>query len=827
MPDLTRDIQYSVRLLRRTPGFTIAAVLTLALGIGATTAIYSVLDAVLLQRAPFADANRLVMIWETDRASSTNREPASIPDYLDMRTRARSVRDLATFIASEVSVTPQDAEPRRHARLFVTDNFTKTTGIEPIVGRPFSAAEAQPGGPAVALISEHLWERDYNRNPGVVGQTLLLDERPHTIIGVMPAEADYGVIQILTYAAYSRSFADRDRSTRVDLWTPLQADAQQLPRETHPNFVIGRLAPGASVALAQQEFTTIMADLERTYPDANENRGAFVESMNDVVYARVRPGIWLLFGAVGLVLLIACVNVANLLLARGTTRLREIAVRSAMGAQGRRLARQFAVENVVLTVVAAVLGVALAMGGLRLLMSIAPADIPRLAQVSLDARLLGGTVVLAVVIGLIFGMLPLVQARRLNIQQILRSEDTRKATAGRGSQITRSALVVSEVALAVVLVVGAGLLLKSFWTVQRIDPGFDANGVLKAEFQLPRSRYPGSFANWPDWVEMHRFNAELMRRAAALPGVESVALAGDHPAAAGFTNSFSIVGREAESRDFPEISVRRVTGSYFATVRLALRRGELFGEVEPRSAPVAVINETSARSFFPNSDPIGQQIAFWGTRRNIIGVVADEKIHGLTSPTPPAVYVPLWQAPSISGAETVLLRAGTDLGVVTGQVRSIVRELDPGLAVFGAQPLAETVAESLQQRRFVMLLLALFAILAVTLAVIGIHGVLAYTVSQRQHEIGIRMALGATPQRVTQLVMGYGIRLAALGIVIGVVVALLSSRLLASLLYGVATTDAATLAGAVVLLTAAALLATYLPVRGAVRIDPMNAVRDQ
>ncbi|MGH7713464.1 MAG: ADOP family duplicated permease [Gemmatimonadaceae bacterium] len=825
MSDLWQDLRYSVRLLARSPGFAAAALLTLALGIGATTAIFSVLNAVLLQQSPLADPERLVMVWETDRASNTTREPASYPDFLDFKERARHFAQLAAFEAGEVNLTPTQGDPVRLASLATTYEVAPTLGIRPVLGRTFTNAEDQSGGPRVALISQRLWERDFRRAPGVIGQSIRLDERPHTIIGVMPNEADFGVMQVLTLSAYGRGFADRDAASRVDVWVPLQASVQSLPRSTHPILVIGRLKPGSTTTLAQQEMTTISADLERAYQE-NADRGVFVEAIDDVLFKRVRPGLWLLLSAVGLVLLIACVNVANLLLARGTARLREVALRSALGADRRRLARQFAVENIALTVGAAGIGVLLAMAGLRVLIAVAPPEIPRLGEAGLDLRLLGSAVLLAIVIGLAFGMLPLIQARRLDIQGALKTEDSRGATAGRGSHVVRSILVVAEVALALLLVVGAGLLLKSFWSVQRVDPGFDATNVVKAEFQLPPSRYPVNFQVYPNLVEMHRFNAELRRRAAALPGVEAVALAGNHPLDAGFTNSFAIVGREAESRSYPEISVRRVTGSYFSTVRLPLRRGETFGEVEPQAPPVAVINETAARAFFDKSEAIGQRIAFWGAQRAIVGVVADEKIHGLTSATPPAVYVPLQQAPSANGAETMLVRVSSAPGAITPALRNVVREVDPGLAVFGVEPLEQTLANSVQQRRFVMLLLGLFASLAVVLAIIGIHGVLAYTVRQRRHEIGIRMALGASPRRVTRLVLAYGARLAALGIALGIVGAFILTRFLTTLLYGVTPTDASTLIGAVALLTAAALVATYLPVRRAVRVDPMDSVRE-
>jgi putative ABC transport system permease protein len=826
MTDLWQDVRYSLRLLGRSPGFAAAAGLTLALGIGATTAIFSVLDAVLLRRPPLADPHRLVIVWETDRASSTTREPASYPDYLDFRARNQHFSELAVFNAGEVNLTPAQGDPVRLARLAVTHEFIGLLGIQPLLGRAFTADEDRVGGPNVALISERLWEREFRRAGDVIGKSIRFNERPYTIVGVMPNDGDFGVMQVLTYAAYSRGFADRDRASRVDAWFPLQQSAETLPRDTHPIFVLARLKPGSAVPLAQQDMTQIAADLERQY-SSNSDRGVFVESVDDVLFKRVRPGLWLLLGAVALVLLIACVNVANLLLARGTARVREIAVRSALGAQRGRLARQFMAENVVLTVGAALLGIAVAIAGMRFLVSLAPPDIPRLSDAGLDMRLLGIAVALAIVIGLVFGMLPLLLSRRLDIQAALKSEESRGATAGRGSNLARSALVVAEVALGLLLVVSAGLLLKSYWTAQQVDPGFDATNVVKGEFQLPRSRYPVNFAVFPNFVEIHRFNADLRRRAQALPSVESVALAGNHPLDAGSTNSFAIVGREAESRSYPEISVRRVTGTYFSTVRLRLIRGDVFGDVEPQAPAVAVINETAAKAFFAgNAQAIGQRIAFWGAQRQIVGIVVDEKIHGVTSPTPPAIYIPLQQAPPANGAETILIRVSDNPAAAAGLLRQVVREADPALAVFGIEPLERTLANSLQQRRFVLLLLGSFALLAIALAVIGIHGVLSYTVRQRQHEIGIRMALGASPKRVTRLVLAYGAKLTTLGIAAGIVGALLLTRFLATLLFGVGTTDAMTLLAGVAVLAVSAAVATYLPVRRAVRIDPMTAVRE-
>jgi putative ABC transport system permease protein len=828
LKDFWQDVRYGARLLRRARGFTAAAVLTLALGVGATTAIFSVVNSVLLRPVPFADQDRLTMVWETDRNSGTLREPASWPDYVDMQRESRQFEALGAFVATEVNHTPDDGEPTRLATMAVTHDLLPLLGLVPLTGRGFTAEEDRPGGPQIVLISERLWERQYDRRADIVGQTIRINDRPFTITGVMPRHADFGAMQILRHAAYSRGFADRDVRSRVDLWAPLQADERQYVRSTHPILVVGRLARGAGIDAAQQEMTALMAQLERAYPGDNAARGAFVEPMSSVIFGRVQTPLWVLLASVGVVLLIACANVANLLLTRGAGRVREVAVRSALGALTPRLVRQFVAENLVLTLVAAGLGVALAWLSLKALVLVAPPDIPRLSDVAIDGRVLLTALGLAVATGLVFGLVPVAQARRLDVQSALKAEESRGATAGRSRGAMRSVLVVSEVALAVMLVIGAGLLIKSFWRISRVDTGFNAEGVAKAEFQLPGTRYPRTGREWPNFAEMHRFNDDLLRRVASVPGVEAAALVGSHPLAPGFTNSFTIAGREDESRNWPEISVRQVTPGYFDVVRLRVSSGRLFGAADGTIAPpVGLINATAQRMFFEGRDPIGQQIQFWGVARTIIGVVADEKIHGVLKATPPAVYVPLAQAPPFGGGEALLVRTSAGVATLLAPVRSAIRDIDPQLAVFGVEPLERTLAESVGQQRFVTLLLVLFALLAVTLAVIGIHGVLSYSVAQRRHEIGIRVALGAPPVRVTRLVMRQGAVLTVTGMLLGVAAAFALTRLLANLLFGVSATDAATFLAVLPVLAGVAMLATWLPARKAVRIDPLQALREE
>ncbi|MBX6365223.1 MAG: ABC transporter permease, partial [Gemmatimonadetes bacterium] len=636
-----------------------------------------------------------------------------------------------------------------------------------------------------------------------------------------PAGADLGIDQIVDQAAYHGPYAG---AGDVDVWIPLQASEASYPRDTHPFLVVGRLAPGVGVEAAQVELARIAADLERTYR-SNDGRGVHVEALVRVVFGPVRPALLVLWGAVALVLLVACVNVANLLLARGAARAREVAVRAAVGAGLERLGRQFVVESVVLALLGGAAGGALAWALLRGLLVVAPADVPRLGDVALDARVLAVTLGVSLAVGVAFGLVPLAQARWVDVARILASAGGRGATGGRARRRVRQALVVAELALSVALVVGAGLLIRSFWTVLRADPGFRTEGVLKAQFELPRSRYPQDYRLFPHWKEIQAFDAAVLERARALPGVRSAALAGAHPLDAGFTNSWSVVGREGESADWPEISVRQVTPGYFPTLGIRLLRGRLLQESDDAAAPrVGLINETAARRFFAGRDPLGEVIRIWGdVRWRIVGVIADERIHGVTEAAPPALYLPLAQAPGGSGV--LLVRTAGDPARLAEPVRGAIHAVDPGLAVYGVEPLEATFLASIAQRRFTMLVLGAFAAVALLLALVGVHGVLSYTVSQRQAEMGIRMALGASRRDVVALVLRGGLGLALLGTALGLVGALAGSRVLASLLYGVGPLDPVTFLGVPAAVLAAAALASWLPARRATRVDPIVALR--
>jgi predicted permease len=817
------DFRYALRSFLKNPAFSIACILTLALGIGANTAIFSVVDAVLLRRAPFAEIDRLVMVWETDRNTGTTREPASLPDFLDIKERARTLAEAAVLMAGEMNLTPATGDPRRVPVLLVSHGLLPMLGLEPVAGRGFAEADDRPGAPRSVLIGESLWEREFGRRADAVGSTIRLDDESFTILGIMRRGSDFGVLQILSRAAYSRSFADRGERTEVEIWAPLQGDPRQLPRSTHPIFVAARLAGGIGVDAAQTELTRVMFDLERSFPE-NAARGAFVEPLSSVVFGPFRPAFYLLLAAVALVLLVASVNVASLLIARGAARMHEVAVRGALGAGRSRLIRLFLVESLVLTAASTLLGLVIAHAVLGIIIAFAPADIPRLTEASVDGRVLAATIVVSALAAIGFGLFPMIQAGRADLQSALRGIG--RTSQGRGRKRLQQALVAGELALAVLLVCGAALLIRSLWNVQRVDPGFRSAGVLKAEYQLPGSRYPSDFRQWPNFAEQHAFTRALLERATRLPGVEAAAIAGNHPLDPGLTNSFTVVGREAEARTWPEISMRRVTPSYFATMGLQALRGRLLSDADgTTSAPVALINQAAAERFFPDRDPIGARIRFWGTSRTIVGVVTNERFQGLTAAAPIAAYTPLSQTPSATG--TLLLRTRMEPASLATSAERVIHDIDPGLAVFAVEPLDRTISRSVSQRRFTAFLLGAFAALAVILAAIGVHGLLSYNVAQRRQEIGIRIALGAGRGAVLGLILREGVGIIFAGLIGGLAGAVVLTRLLQALLFGVSPTDPLSFVVVAAVLTAVAVVATLLPARRAARVDPLPALRTE
>jgi putative ABC transport system permease protein len=812
------DLRHGWRLLVAHPVFAGAAILTLALGTGANTAIFSVVNTVLLQPSPFRDPDRLVMLWETDRGSGTHHEPASWPDVADFRERSHTLSAIGSVMGADVTITG-DGDPLRVAALDVTPNLLTMLGISPVEGRLFRPDEGSAGGARVAVLGEGFWRAHFNGDRGVIGRTISVDGEPTTVVGVAPEAADLGIRQVHERADYAANFSGE----HVDLWIALQPSAPAFGRQTHPFLTLGRLAPGATFGAAQTELASISSDLEHQY-QVNANRGVNLERYSDVVFGSVRPALLMLLAAVTLVLLVTCANVANLLLGRTATRSREVALRRALGAGPGRLNRQFLAESLLLVVLGSGAGVAMAVVGLRSLVALAPADIPRLDSVSVNGTVLAYAIGIAALVAVVFGVLPALQMRRIDIQQTLKAHGAGRVAGSRGTRRFRAALVVSEVAAAVLLVVGAGLLVRSLWSLQAVNPGFSAARVLKAQYQLPSTRYPIDYSKYPDAPAIQTFNSRVLAAVQAIPGVESAALAAGSPLDPGFTNSWQIIGREAESAKFPEIRVRVLSPDYLKALDVPVLEGRGIEASDDASAPqVVVINHTAAQRYFPHG-AVGQQVRWWGITRRIVGVIGDEKFRGIDAPTDPAAYAPAAQVPLQS--VTLLARTSSaDPTVVAGAIRQAVHAIDPQIALYGVESLQHTEAASIAKPRFNALLLAVFAGLAIVLAVVGVHGVLSYAVTERAPEMGIRMALGASRQNILRAVVGEGMALAGLGVTVGLAGAFVGSRLLASMLFGVTTTDPVTfvVVPLVVLLTAAA--ASLLPALRATRVDPMQVLR--
>lgn len=800
LDDLRSDVRYALRSLGRNRAFAVVAVLTLGLGIGAATSVYSVVDGVLLRPLPWTDADRLAVLWEYDRVSGTEREAASQPDFVDFRERSRAFERV-------VAVSPRSAnfggagDAQRVRVAAVTDGFFAMLGVAPVRGRFFDGVERT--GEPLAVVSEELWRTALGGSDAAVGSSVRIDDVAYTVVAIAPAGLQFP-------------------ESETAVWVPHRLDPATAQRSRHDVMVFGRLAPGATVAAAQTELTSIAEDLEAEYA-SNRGRGVFVEPVREAFLGTVRPALLMLLGAVVLVLLVACVNVASLLLARGTARSREIAIRGALGAGGGRLARQFTVESLVLAVSGGVAGIVLARLAVGRLVALAPTDLPRAATVGVDGRVLFAALAVTVAVGLVFGLVPVHQGRRVDLQSTLR-EEGRSGSATLARQRFRSGLVIVEIALAVVLLVGAGLLGRSLLALQNVDPGFRADHLLKVEYVLPPARYPQVFADFPEWTEVQRFHREVRDRIAAIPGVDAVGLGSQHPLNPGFTNSFVIEGREEEYESQPEIATRPVDTGYLNAAGIPLLSGRMFDGRDASGSPqVILLNQAAAERFFPDTNPVGSRIRFWGQAREVVGIVGNERFQGLGEAAPPALYAPLTQAPLASGS--ILIRTSVPPAGVADQVRGAIAAVDPDLAIFAVTTMDDALRASLSRERFATILLALFAGAGLLLALVGVHGLLSYTVAQRTRELGIRMALGASRGELVRMVVGRGLTLATAGLALGLLGALAAAGALRGMLFGVAPTDPATFALVAGALLATALLACLSPARRATAADPMHALR--
>jgi putative ABC transport system permease protein len=797
-----QDIRYGMRMLLKNPAFTSVAVLALALGIGANTAMFSVIEAVLLRPLPYINTDQLVRVASTwERGGITTPYSSSPPDFFDWRDQNRSFSSMFAYHTSEYALTGR-GEAKRVRAVVATVGMFSTLLAHPLLGREFLTDENRKGANHVVVLSYALWQAEFGGMPDAIGRTLELDSEPYTIIGVMPAEFRFPL-------------------QGSDAYLPIGFDDKVMTqRGAHYVHVLGRLKSGVSLAQANDDLAGIMAQLRKLYPDKDGKWGVRADRWSSALVGEIRPALLVLLGAVGLVALIACANISNLLMARATVRHREFAMRSALGAGRLRLVRQMLAEGLLLALLAGAASLLLAHWALVAIVRFGPKDIPRLSSVGLNAAVLTFTLGVSVASAMLFGLIPALRSSGKDLTGLLKMSASSSREAGRA----RGALLIGEVALSMMLLAGAGLLVRSFVGLRSLSPGFDAKGVLTLDIGVPDAHYKNSLALQNYWDE-------VLAKLRGLPGVTSVSavtplpLSGDD-----FSSSFRVEGRSVPEKDEPSAEVRVATPDYFRTLAIPLQQGRVFKDADRLGAArVLLISETAARMFFPAGDAIGQKIKFGargGYEKNegeIVGIVGDVRHYGVDAPVPPIFYVPLPQAGD--GSATVVIRAQGSPAPLGQPARKLIQGIDRD-ALVGEPVLLETLAAgSLGQRRFYMMLLGAFAALALVLAAVGLYGVISYSVAQRTQEIGIRVALGATRRQVLSMVMRQGLRFAALGLAAGQVMALMLNRTLKGLLVGVSTTDPLTLVVTGVALLFVAALACYVPARRATRVDPIMALR--
>ena len=803
MDALVQDLRFSVRALRRSPGFVAAAVLCLGLGLGANATVYSILDGMLLRPLPFADVDRLVSVGRSSRTTG-GMNAVALPYLLELRARSRTVTPLAAYAAGAMSIDgSQGSEPVEGAR--VSAEFFSILGARPLLGRGFVPEESAPGAPRVVVLSDALWRERYGSDSGIVGRAIALDGQPTTVVGVMPARI--GIT------------GDRER-----LWVPLEHRMIEAERGSNYLFTVGRLAPGVTLDAARSEFDAIGRELERAHPGADAGTVPRVIPFRDSLVPReITVAFGAMFGAVGFVLLIACANVASLLLARASGRTRELAVRAALGATRGRIVRLVVLEGVLIAMAGGVLGLFLAKAGIAAVLGSIPVVYPAWVSIEVDARVVVYALILALAAGTLLGLVPALRATRPAVAPILRDGGRGAAGGHAGGRRLRSGLVTTQLALTVVLLAGAGLMMKSVLKLQATDPGFDPRGVLAVKVFAPGARY-----------ELPTARQLLLERArerlAALPGVTAVTTAGITPLSGDWSSgNYVSEGQQAEPGREPWAHQRRVADGYFALLRYPLVAGREFSSAEAADpgAAVVVVNETLARRAWPGASALGRRLSFgrgaethWLT---VVGVAHDAQIVGLERGPESVIYVP--QATAVGRRPTLLLRTAGEPGALVPAVRAALREIDPTLAIVDAEAMPAMVRESLWRQWLFGRMFSAFAVAALLLALVGVYGVVTYTVAARTHELGVRLALGAQTMDVYRTVLGGSARLAAVGLGAGAALALALTRVLSSALPNVSPRDPAVLLCVVVLLAAATLVASWIPARRATRLEPVASLR--
>jgi predicted permease len=812
-----QDLRYGTRMLRRNPGFAIVAILTLAIGIGANVVIFSIVNGVLLKPLPFRDSGRVVTIWETDANRNVTRGTASAAEFLDWRDMNHVFEELSAWRALYFTITG-NGEPEQVWGSQVSGNFFRMLRVSPILGRDFTAEDEQPGHEQVVILSYGLWQRHYGGDSFIVGKSILVDEKPFTVIGVLP-----------------RTFSLYGTVPEFEMWKPFAFNRTQLDRENHELVIFARLRDGVTVPQANAEMITILERLKRQYPDIDQKNGVRVVGFHDELVSKIRPGLLLLLAAVAFVLLIACANVANLMLARAAVREREIAIRTSMGAGRRRIVRQLLTESALLCLVGAAFGVLVAYGGLHILRAAVPSggrgQVPHPEWIGIDGTVLAFTISIAALAGILFGLAPAIQISRSRLYESLK-EGSRGSTGGRRSQLARSVLVVSEVAFSLMLLVGAGLLVRSFVLMMSEPLGFDSENLLTMQIFLTEMHYPQP-------ASLLNFYQDAVDRVAALPGVKSASAVNFLPLT-GWTGfcDFDIAGRATPpSGEHFTAQYRTADWRYLHTMGVPIREGRDFASSDgPDSQAVALINEALAHRYWPNQDPVGQQIRLvfpaqlrpWDAIPHqgavtIVGIVGDIRDWAWSEPKVGQLYLPEMQNPS--RIMHLVVRAGGDPAQLTSAVRHAVESIDPNQPVSDVKTMEDYLAAVLAQRRLNMTLLVFFAIVAALLAAIGIYGVMGYAVTQRSHEIGIRMALGAEPADVLRMIVGDGMKLTVMGLSLGLLGSLVVMKYLESQLYGIKARDPLTFVGVAVGLALVAFAACYFPARRATKVDPLVALR--
>ena len=817
LEELWQDWRYGARMLARNPGFTLIAVITLALGVGVNTVIFSVVNAVLLRPLPYRDPDRLMVIRET-KLPETDDSQVSPGNFLTWQKQSTVFAPLEAITVKDFNLVSAD-NPERVRGMLATHGFLPMLGMRPLIGRDFLPEEDRPGHNRVVILGNWLWQRRFGGDPNILGRAITLDDQSYTVIGVMPPNSGL-----------------RFRDT--DVWTPLAITAEQAQQHgSRYLMACGRLKPGVTLEEARMEMRLIADGLAKQYPDSNAGWNVKVFSLFDYAADWVKPRLFLLLGAVAFVLLIACANVANLLVARAAARRRELAIRAALGAGRWRIVRQLLTESMLLSLAGGIAGAVVANWGVKLLLATSVMDGFRLRviNVSLDGRMLVFNLAVVLLTGFVVGIVPALQASKPNLNETL-NEGGRGSAGGRRQQLARDTLVALEVAMSLVLLVGAGLMIRSFIGLQQVDPGFDPRNVRTVSFSLPREKYPQK-------ERQAAFYAQLIEKAASLPGVRVVGAAcavpfsdghwGDFEEGARIMNQgFKIEGRPPyQAGHEPRSDYSSVSPDYFKAIGIPLLRGRYFTERDTKGASrVAIINNTMAKKYFPDEDPIGKRIHLTGgltngdeVYREIVGVVGDVKYYGLDQETPAQIYEPYTQQPF--PFMTLVLRADGDPAGLNEAIRREILNLDREQPVVSIDMLDRLVSASTAWRQSLGLLFGTFAAVAVGLAAVGLYGVMSYAVARRTQEIGIRMALGARRLDVLVLILRHGARLALCGVAIGIIGAWAMTRLLASELYGVSATDPLTFIGVSLLLIGVALLACYIPARQATKVDPLVALR--